>query len=412
MKAIYHLACALGIFCSSMNSVLAGQFGDFTYEDMGTYIAITDYPDTAVGPVEIPSIIAGKPVEVIDAASFNEVVGLTSVTIPSSVITIGDDAFALCTGLTNVSIPSSVTSIGMSAFYECTLLTGLVIPSSVTFIGEQAFFHCIGLTSLVIPAGVTVIESKLLEGCTGLTHVAMAGNVNTIRNDSFTGCHGLTTVTIPESVDSIENYAFFDCIGLKSVTIPASVTSVGTGAFDECDELNDVFFMGNAPSMGESVFIVPANNPNLTIYYFDGKSGFTAPTWEPAGYLFSYNTSSLGAENPVAPWLILNGLPLNSDLGGDLDQDGVSLLMAYALDLDPYENLSGSLPKPVLDANQMSMSYYSGANGISYTVLTSEDLVSWTTSGVSLSPPDARLIRTATVPVGSAPRFMRLKVED
>ena len=402
----------MAIFTGSVTPLLADEFGDFTYEDMGTYIAITDYPDTAVGPVVIPSTIAGKPVTVIEAASFNEVAGLTSVTIPSSVTTIGSDAFALCPALTSVNIPLGVTSIGASAFYECTALTGLMIPSSVTSIGEQAFFHCTSLTGLTIPAGVSVIESKLCEGCVGLTKVTMAGNVTTIRNDAFTGCHGLTVVTLPVSVTSIENYAFFDCIGLKSVTIPAAVTSLGTGAFGDCDALDDVFFMGDAPAMGETVFVVPGDNPDLTIHFFDGKAGFTAPLWEPEGYLFSYHSSNMGAENSLSPWLILNGLPVDSDLLSDTNQDGVSLLMAYALDLDPSKNLSGSLPKPVLGASQLGLSFYSGAPGITYKVVTSTDLVNWTPIGVSVSAPDSNQIRTATVPVGSQARFMRLMVEN
>ena len=411
MKALRQLALATVFFCGSANSLLADEFENFTYEDMGTYIAITDYPDTAVGPVVIPATIAGKPVKVIEATAFNEVLGLTSVTLPSSVTTIGSDAFALCPALTSVSIPSSVTSIGASAFYECTALTGLVLPSSVTIIGEQAFFHCSGLTELIIPAGVTIIESKICEGCVGLTRVTLGGSVTTIRNDAFTGCHGLTNMTIPNTVSTIENYAFFDCIGLKSVKIPSAVTSIGNGAFDDCDALDDVFFLGDAPAFGETVFVAPDNNPDLTLYFYSGKSGFTAPFWQPENYQFSYKTESMGPENPAAPWLILNGLPFDSDLQEDSNHDGVSLLMAYALDLDPSKNLGGSLPKPVIGANQLGLSYYSGAPGITYTVEASTDLTNWTIAGVSVSAPDGNLIRTATVPVGTGPRFMRLMVE-
>ncbi|WP_134351038.1 leucine-rich repeat protein, partial [Flavobacterium psychrophilum] len=49
--------------------------------------------------------------------------GLTSVTIPNSVTTIGDGSFARCSGLTSVTIPNSVTSIGDYAFHSCPSLT-------------------------------------------------------------------------------------------------------------------------------------------------------------------------------------------------------------------------------------------------------------------------------------------------
>ena len=74
----------------------------------------------------------------IEAFAFFGCAGLTSVTIPNSVTSIGNCAFDSCTGLTSVTIPDSVTSIGDSAFYGCTGLTSVTIPDSVTSIGVSA----------------------------------------------------------------------------------------------------------------------------------------------------------------------------------------------------------------------------------------------------------------------------------
>ena len=57
--------------------------------------------------------------------------------------------FTDCTGLTSVTIPNSVTSIGNYAFYDCTGLTSVTIPDSVTSIGDGAFLDCTGLTSSI-----------------------------------------------------------------------------------------------------------------------------------------------------------------------------------------------------------------------------------------------------------------------
>ena len=72
--------------------------------------------------------------------------GITSITIPDSVTSIGNDAFGDCENLTDITIPDSVTSIGEGAFRNCKSLTSITIPDSVTSIGECAFMYCDNLT--------------------------------------------------------------------------------------------------------------------------------------------------------------------------------------------------------------------------------------------------------------------------
>ena len=56
--------------------------------------------------------------------------------------------FYECTGLTSITIPNSVTSIGGSAFYDCTGLTSVTIGNSVTSIRDAAFWGCTGLKTI------------------------------------------------------------------------------------------------------------------------------------------------------------------------------------------------------------------------------------------------------------------------
>ena len=79
--------------------------------------------------------------------------GLTSVTIPNSVTSIGDRAFSACGSLTSVTIPNSVTRIGDDAFRNCSGLTSVTILNSVTSIGDWAFDNCSSLQSIIIPSG-------------------------------------------------------------------------------------------------------------------------------------------------------------------------------------------------------------------------------------------------------------------
>ena len=152
---------------------------------------------------------------------------------------LGDYAFWGCSGLTSLTLPSGVTSIGRNAFDSCSGLTSMTIPSSVTSIGGAAFGGCSGLTSLTIPSGVTSISKSAFEGCSGLTSLTLPFGVTEIGESAFQYCSGLTSLTIPSSVISIGGAAFRGCSGLTSIYVyleklPELVSNVFIG----CDAKN------------------------------------------------------------------------------------------------------------------------------------------------------------------------------
>ena len=127
--------------------------------------------------------------------------GLTSITIPNSVTSIGGDAFRDCSGLTSVTIPNSATSIGGDAFYNCSGLTSVTIPNSVTSIGEWAFFNCSGLTSVTIGSSVKSIFSRAFADCSKLEEVhCLAEKVPSTNTDAFEKSYPeYTTLYVPAS---------------------------------------------------------------------------------------------------------------------------------------------------------------------------------------------------------------------
>lgn len=401
---------------SCLPPLAAGQLGDLTYVVHPTSITITDCAEAAVGPIVIPSSIEGKPVTAIGNDAFEFCFELTGVTIPSTVTSIGSFAFNSCTGLPGITLPDSVVSIGVSAFQACGSLASISIPSGVTSIGNSAFYGCTGLTSISVNPlnpnyssweGILFNKAQtILIQCPAAKagSVAIPGSVTTIGNMAFESCYNLTGVTIPDSVAAIGGSAFYGCSGLPSVTISSSVTSIGAWAFQSCTSLTSAYFAGNAPTLGEAVFDFAAEA--FTVYYFNGKAGFTSPTW------MGYPAVNMGNANPAAPWLTLHGFPANTNLQSDPNGDGVSLLLAYAFNLDPHQNLSGSLPRPFIASSQLGLTYYAGSEGVTYSVQSSTDLQNWSASGVTLSPPDANQFRTATVPATGPRRFMRIVVND
>ena len=109
------------------------------------------------------------------ASCFEGCSGLTSITIPSSVTSLGDFCFYCCSGLTSITIPSSVTSLGNDCFSNCSGLTSITIPSSVSSLGDGCFGGCSGLTSITIPSSVTSLGSSCFGGCLNLETVYFEG---------------------------------------------------------------------------------------------------------------------------------------------------------------------------------------------------------------------------------------------
>ena len=60
----------------------------------------------------------------------------------------GYDCFRDCSGLKSITIPSSVTSLGWHCFWNCSGLTSITIPSSVTLLGESCFEGCQNLETV------------------------------------------------------------------------------------------------------------------------------------------------------------------------------------------------------------------------------------------------------------------------
>ena len=245
------MSCLAGF---GLASASADQFGDFTYTDIGTSITITDYPDAATGAVVIPNTIVGKPVTAIGALAFLNCGEITSVSIPASVNSIGDQAFVNCVKITTVNLPAGITRIGYNTFAACFKLDGVTIPSSVTHIDDSAFISCKALTSIIIPPTVT-----------------------TMGHSVFYDCNALTSITLSPNVTDIGQFQFYSCDSLTEITIPASVTNIGNSAFKLSFLLEEVNFKGNAPTLGTDAF--NGNASGFHINFYNGKSGFTTPTW-------------------------------------------------------------------------------------------------------------------------------------
>ena len=227
--------------------------------------------------------------------------GLTSITIPDGVTSIGSDAFEDCTSLASITIPASVKSIGSDAFRDCTSLSDIKIPASVKSIGSDAFYGCSALSGITLPfVGATK------DGTTN-THFGYIFGAFSYRDNGSYIPNSLKTVVITDGT-SIGECAFYDCDSLASITIPASVKSIGSDAFSGCDSLASVTFGENSKltSIGECAFYacnsltsitIPANVTSICDYAFEDCTSLASVTFgensklESIGFVAFYNCS-------------------------------------------------------------------------------------------------------------------------
>ena len=341
-------------FLLSMLGVLLALPGiarDFTYEYEGQtlkYTVIDEEAKTCMtkagmsdllggipgnrvyGELEIPSIAkdgdTDYSVTKIGDNAFCDCKSLTSVIIPTSVRSIGADAFKWCDGLKKSAYPSGLNepfSNGASIQYPredaiiedgfiygpgknaiffapLSLAGEYIIPESVISIGEKAFCYCSGLTSVTIPNPVTKIGNSAFSYCSGLTSVTIPNSVTSIGSGAFSDCSGLTSVTIPNSVTSIGSSAFSYCSGLTSVTIPDSVTSIGYNVFYECTGLKKSAYpsgLDNPFSKGASIQY-PREGAIIEdgfVYGPERKAIYFAPLSLEGEYVIPESVTSIGS---------------------------------------------------------------------------------------------------------------------
>ena len=252
------------------------------------------------GDIIIPEKVKGNDgveyiVASLGASCFKGCIGLTSITIPSSVTSLGESCFKDCIGLTSITIPSSVTSLGKSCFSNCRGLTSITIPSSVTSLGKSCFSGCWGLTSITIPSSVTSLSYGCFWGCSGLTSITIPSSVTSLSYHCFEGCSGLTSITIPSSVSSLGESCFEGCSGLTSITIPSSVTSLGWHCFEDCQNLETVYFKGKYCKSNYADLKIPTTSIiKVPTEYLQGYRDSFGSDYK---YIYAWNPDETGDDN-------------------------------------------------------------------------------------------------------------------
>ncbi len=180
----------------------------------------------------------------IGAYVFQNITGLKSVHIPSTVTTIAGYAFSGCTSLESVTFAenSSLTEISLYVFNKCSSLKTIDLPEGITEIGCNAFSDS-GLTSITIPKNV-----KRLGGASYIGSSSVSGS-------SFASCYDLASVTFEEGsvLESIEDYAFNGDQNLTAIELPSSLIKLGTMVFARTG-ITEIEVPANVETLSGSAF--------------------------------------------------------------------------------------------------------------------------------------------------------------
>ena len=183
-----------------------------------------------------------------------------------------------------MTIPNSVIFIGQSAFYACSELESIVIPNGITIIERDSFYGC-GLTNLTIPDSVITIGYSAFNNCSKLKNVHIGKGVRNIEAHAFGSCYALETVTIEDGLTTIGSNAFW-LSGKPKMVIPTSVTTIASNAFVS-SYLPTVYYKGTEQEWNLINF--SGNNciTKASRYYYSA----TSPTDE--GNYWHYDENSM-----------------------------------------------------------------------------------------------------------------------
>ena len=275
---------------------------------------------------EIPSYV-----ERIGNYAFYEA-GLTSLTLPEGLVSIGRFAFCRNGGLTKLSLPQSLESIGYRAFSECVGLERVDFGARFESMDYDAFELCVNLESITVSPeneryfaeGNCLIrkwDNTLVLGC--YTSEIPSG-VERIGESAFAGQTRLESIAFPKSVTVIGKGAFM-YTGLKELKLPSGLKEIGDNAFKDCMEIVHVALPGSLESVGSKVFgnmqvigsglsaieviapmtvIVPDSVVSIGIEAFSSRGVvvYTSRTEKPEGWYQSLDNITKWAKGGIVFW--------------------------------------------------------------------------------------------------------------
>ena len=290
----------------------------YRVNDEGGTCSVTGTDGEVSGDIVIPSTVNGYIVSEIASYAFYNCSGITSLSLPNTVMTINDSAFRLCQSLTSIDL-SGVGVIGIYAFAYCTSLSEVHFSTKLAAIGEAAFTGCTALQEIELHENLSLVVDNAFSGCTGLEKVYYTGteeawnqiniwqgndcllnaareyifydnfiryringdgtcsvigyeddftsysyfaipqtvngmSVTSVEDEAFANCTSLCGIIVPDGITRIGNSAFSGCTQMEWILLPETLTEIGEGAFMSCVSLGAVSIPNGVKTIPKEVF--------------------------------------------------------------------------------------------------------------------------------------------------------------
>ena len=204
---------------------------------------ISDYAFT--NNVGMKSANIGTAVKIIGNNAFSGCTVLADITLGTSLQSIGNEAFmsvgSLATSWKSLIFPESLTSIGNKAFYGSGL-TDITIPNKVSSLGESCFAENKNLQTVFVGRGCQILPKNIFSGCSSLKQVQLSAGLLTIDDAVFANCTAIESISIPGTVAQVGNLQwwkykmdsselpFYNCTSLKRVRFEDGVQPIVLGS--------------------------------------------------------------------------------------------------------------------------------------------------------------------------------------
>ena len=249
--------------------------------------------------------------------------GITTISLPESLVAINEYAFRNCSSLPEMTLPSALSSIGSHAFDGCSSIEKLTINNSdkaltlgtdnsmffdspikslyvgrnlsytvnsYTYPHEHApFYQQKELTELQFSeeGNITNIAAYFLYEAEKLPTLVLPEGITQINNYAFYKNSALTTVSLPATLNKIGDYVFRNNSSIPSLTLPDNVTSVGQSAFRNCSAMESIHLSENLSALNQYVLagctslksiIIPPSVTEMRTGVFNDDTSLTEVT--------------------------------------------------------------------------------------------------------------------------------------